>query len=64
MILLCLIAELFLVYIIYGWYLIDMELVKDIRAEVDQAIKVIRLDLNHLSFDLQSLNVLLKNILN
>jgi hypothetical protein len=41
-----------------------MELVKDIRAEVDQAIKVIRLDLNHLSFDLQSLNVLLKNILN
>jgi len=40
-----------------------MNTVKDIRSEVDQAIKVIRLDLNKLSFDLQNLNVLLKNIL-
>lgn len=40
-----------------------MNVVKDIRAEVDQAIKVIRIDLNKLSFDLQNLNVLLKNIL-
>lgn len=41
-----------------------MREVKDIRAEVDQIIKVIRIDLNKLSFDLQSLNILLKNILN
>lgn len=35
----------------------------DMRDEVDKCIRVLRNDLNKFSFDLQNLNVLLKNIL-